>query len=149
MKKSSFFLSLSGREYNTWKFNKRMFKCLKRSFELIINIFVRRKGKSNVSDRKGMRIINPMVSHFILEIAVKQNAVFAVWSFSCYQMNIFYKRDVWSVLMSFFQRFLKYILSDRSLISKKLSFIMELYLWRISIKHLRKLKMLTMMEINK
>ena len=55
-----------------------MFKCLKRSFELIINIFVRRKGKSNVSDRKGMRIINPMISHFILEIAVKQNAVFVV-----------------------------------------------------------------------
>ena len=109
MKKSSFFLSLSGREYNTWKFTKGMFKCLKRSFELIINIFVRRKGKSNVSDRKGMRIINPMISHFILEIAVKQNAVFAVWGFSCYQMNIFYKRDVWSVIMSFFQRFLKYI----------------------------------------
>ena len=94
---------------NTWKFTKRMFKCLKRSFELIINIFVRRKGKSNVSDRKGMRIINPMVSHFILEIAVKQNAVFTVWGFSCYQMNIFYKRDVWSVIMSSFQRFLKYI----------------------------------------
>ena len=109
MKKSSFFLSLSGREYNTWKFNKRMFKCLKRSFELIINIFVRRKSKSDVSDRKGMRIINPMISHFILEIAVKQNAVFAVWGFSCYQMNIFYKRDVWSVIMSFFQRFLKFI----------------------------------------
>ena len=148
MKKSSFFLSLSGREYNTWKFTKGMFKCLKRSFELIINIFVRRKSKSDVSDRKGMRIINPMISHFILDIAVKQNAVFVVLGLSCYQMSIFYKRDVWSVIMSIFQRFLKYILSDRSLISKKLSFIMELYWWRISIKHLRKLKMLTMMEIN-
>ena len=126
-----------------------MFRCLKRSFELIINIFVRRKVKSNVSYRKGMRIINPMISHLILEIAVKQNAVFAVWGFRCYQMNIFYKRDVWSVIMSLFQWFLKYVISDRSLISKKLSFIMELYLWRISIKHLRKLKMLTMMEINK
>ena len=55
-----------------------MFKCLKRSFELIINIFVRRKSKSDVSDRKGMRIINPMISHFILEIDVKQNVVFVV-----------------------------------------------------------------------
>ena len=55
-----------------------MFKCLKHSFELIINIFVCRKGKSNVSDRKGMRKMNPMISHFILEIAVKQNGIFAV-----------------------------------------------------------------------
>ena len=92
---------------NTWKFTKRMFKCLKRSFELIINIFVCRKRKSHVSDRKGMRIINTMISHFTLEITVKENGIFAVWGLSCYRINIFSKRDVWSVIMSFFSAVLE------------------------------------------
>ena len=126
-----------------------MFKCLKRSFELITNIFVCRKGKPNVSHRKGMRIINPMESHFILALVVKKNGIFAFWGFSCYRKKIFSERDVWFVIMNFFSVVLGiYSIRQKFNFQKSSLLWWKLYLWRISIK-LRKSNMLTMMEINK
>ena len=57
------------------------------------NIFVQRKGESNLSDGKGMMIINIMILYLILDIVVKQNCILDVWCFSCYQMQIFLKGD--------------------------------------------------------
>ena len=69
---------------------------------LINDIFVWWIGESDLLDRKDMRVINPMIFHFKLRIAVKQNGIFDVWAFRSYQIKIFSKGDSWSVIISLF-----------------------------------------------
>ena len=70
------------------------------------------------------------------------------------KLRFFSKGDVWDVAISFFLAALgiysiRQEFSYISLIYGNYPFNMELYLWRISIKHLRKAKMPMMVEICK
>ena len=137
------------RKCSTWTFINWAFYCLKRSFELIINIIEWRKGESNWPD--GNEVINPMIFYFRLSLNKMVSSMFK--ASAVIELRFISKRHVWSVITYFFWAVLG-IYSIRQkfsyirLIYWKYPFIMELIIPMKNInKTPKKSKMSMIMEI--